>query len=67
MHTPTHVYLEYPATGERELYDLDADPYEQTSLAGTADPARLAQLAAWLAQLRTCAGAACRTAEDTPP
>jgi arylsulfatase A-like enzyme len=67
LHTDHLVYVEYPSTGERELYDLTDDPYEQTSLAGTADPALLAQLAAWLEQLHTCAGAACRAAEDTPP
>jgi arylsulfatase A-like enzyme len=67
LHTMNLIYVEYPSTGERELYTLDRDPYEQTSLADTADPALLAQLAAWLAQLRTCTGPACRTAEDTPP
>lgn len=62
----SHKYLTY-VTGERELYDLDADPDELDNQADTADPALLAQLAAWLATLRNCAGAGCRDAEDVPP
>jgi hypothetical protein len=27
----TWKYIEYTTTGERELYDLDADPYELTN------------------------------------
>jgi len=56
------------STGERELYDLNLDPYELRSL--HADP-RYAQvrqtLAARLATLRTCAGNACRQWTPVPP
>jgi arylsulfatase A-like enzyme len=59
-------YVEH-STGERELYDLDVDPYELTSL--HADP-RYAQvrqaLAARLAALRSCAGNACRQWTPVP-
>ena len=67
VHTRNFVYVNYVSTGELELYNLDEDPYEQTSIAGTADPELLSVLAAWLENLRHCAGATCRAAEDTPP
>ncbi len=55
-----YKYIQY-ATGERELYDLDRDPYELRSLA--ADP-RYRNVAAWLSvrlrALARCSGAACR-------
>jgi N-acetylglucosamine-6-sulfatase len=61
IRTHRHVYVEY-ANGDRELYDLQADPHQLTSL--HADPASASlrqQLASRLARLRTCKGAACRT------
>lgn len=59
------VYMEYE-TGERELYDLQKDPYELQNLAGTAAPGLLARLSARLAELRRCGGTECRSAEDAP-
>lgn len=53
------VYIEH-GTGETELYDLAADPFQLQSL--HADPAYAglrAELSARLAQLRSCAGGAC--------
>jgi arylsulfatase A-like enzyme len=48
-------------TGEEELYNLDEDPYELTSLHKDPSLATLrAELRARLLQLRTCAGASCR-------
>jgi arylsulfatase A-like enzyme len=50
--TATHKYVEY-GTGERELYDLVADPSELRNLAGRAAQAVVqTQLAATLAALR---------------
>ena len=60
------VYVEYD-TGERELYDLRADPWELTNVAAKASPERLAQLASWLLALRACDGTGCRSADMTPP
>lgn len=59
------MYAEY-TDGEKELYDLVADPAELENLAGMGRAAERA-LAAWLGTLRSCAGDACRAAEDTPP
>ena len=60
-------YVEYE-TGENELYDLNADPTELTSIHASASPALIANLKARLDALQTCAGAgtsgtSCKRAE----
>ena len=56
------LYAEH-RNGERELYDLNTDPYELHNLAGKPADADLeADLAQRLAALRDCAGAACDSA-----
>ncbi|MEM9368705.1 MAG: sulfatase [Planctomycetota bacterium] len=46
--TETHRYIRY-ATGDEELYDVVADPYEWTNLADRPESASIkTQLAAWL-------------------
>ncbi|OLE36349.1 MAG: hypothetical protein AUG48_07605 [Actinobacteria bacterium 13_1_20CM_3_68_9] len=60
IRTERYIYAEYN-TGERELYDLQKDPFELQSR--HADPAYAsveAQLAARLHVLETCAGDSCR-------
>jgi N-acetylglucosamine-6-sulfatase len=60
IHTPRYMYAEY-GNGEKELYDLATDPDELNNVAGQPAYAALqGSLAARLAKLRTCAGAACR-------
>ena len=66
MRTHDWVYVEY-ATGERELYDLRADPFELQNLVATTDSATLAPFSARLAELSECAGNGCHVAEDKPP
>jgi len=61
----TLSYVEY-VTGEKELYDIKADPYELNNLAKKADPKLLEQLSTRMKELVTCKGVACRTAEDAP-
>jgi N-acetylglucosamine-6-sulfatase len=59
VRTQRYSYVEY-VTGERELYDLQRDPYELDSR--HADPAYIGVQAALqnaLAALRACAGRAC--------
>jgi N-acetylglucosamine-6-sulfatase len=59
IRTPRYVYVEYD-TGDRELYDLQVDPYELDNRAS--DPAMApvrTELAAKLAQLKSCAGRSC--------
>ncbi len=63
IRTETHKYVEYD-NGERELYDLEADPYELENIYEDADPSLLERLKTKLEALRSCAGDGCREAED---
>ena len=65
MRTGTHKYVEYD-TGEVELYDLEADPYEMESIHETADPALVEELKAKLDALKSCSEEGCQEAEDAP-
>ncbi|MEU1726456.1 sulfatase [Nonomuraea sp. NPDC005692] len=62
LRTERYTYVRYD-TGERQLYDLAADPYQLDNLAATADPALLAGLDARLQAMRACSGAGCREAD----
>ena len=66
LRTRDSLYVEY-VTGERELYDLRADPDELQNAYATADPTLLARLSSQLAALRQCAGASCRAADASAP
>jgi arylsulfatase A-like enzyme len=59
LRTKDHLYVEY-ATGERELYDLSADPHEMRNLAGSAAAGLVARLSKRLSTLEHCAGESCR-------
>jgi hypothetical protein len=60
IRTPKFLYAEY-VNGERELYDLVKDPDELTNVAGLAGYGSIqSELAARLAKLKDCAGAACK-------
>jgi N-acetylglucosamine-6-sulfatase len=60
LRTETHTYVEYNNT-EKEMYDLRSDGQQLDNLMQLGgDPAVVAQLAARLAQLKGCRGAACR-------
>ncbi len=64
LRTADYAYVEY-STGEIELYDPRADPYQLQNLAATADPSLLEFLHAWLEALKQCASDSCRVAEET--
>ena len=57
------VYIEYD-TGEREYYNLAADPYQLNNLAEDLSSAELVRLSAHTAALSACGGLTCREAED---
>jgi N-acetylglucosamine-6-sulfatase len=63
--TETHKYVEHE-NGEKELYDLQNDPYEMESLHESADPSLVEDLKARLEALRSCSEEGCRRAEDAP-
>jgi N-acetylglucosamine-6-sulfatase len=63
LRTARYNYVEYE-TGEKELYDLNADPTELTSIHASASPALLSDLKSRLDALKACAGAGCRTIEN---
>lgn len=62
VRTERHLYVEY-VTGERELYDVVADPYQMKNIAARDRPT-VKRLAAQLRKLRDCAAEACRAAES---
>ena len=63
VRTETHKYVEYN-NGEKELYDLQADPYELDNIYESADPSLVEDLKARLDALRSCSEDTCREAED---
>jgi arylsulfatase A-like enzyme len=59
VRTARHTYVEY-ATGERELYDLQADPYQLDNGIDGAPRDLVRGLADRAAALQGCRGASCR-------
>jgi N-acetylglucosamine-6-sulfatase len=63
VHTHQYMFTEYD-TGERELYDLSADPYQLQSKPRTAVNEQLySSLQSRLNALRACSAEGCRSAE----
>jgi len=63
VRTEVHKYVEYQS-GERELCDLETDPYELDNAYETADPSLVEDLKTRLDALRSCSEETCREAED---
>jgi arylsulfatase A-like enzyme len=67
LRLPGSTYVEY-ANGEREYYDLSADPYELTNTASQLSPSQLDSLHSLLAGLENChSSAACRRVANRSP
>ncbi|MGI8927794.1 MAG: sulfatase family protein [Tepidiformaceae bacterium] len=62
VRTARHVYIEY-SSGETELYDLQADPFQLQNLIPRGDLALIAGLKTSLAELEHCQAGACRAAD----
>jgi hypothetical protein len=62
VRTQDHMYVEYE-TGERELYDLSADPYQLQSKPRAGNEQLYSTLQSRLNALRACSGEGCRSAE----
>ncbi|MFC7383252.1 sulfatase family protein [Sphaerisporangium rhizosphaerae] len=54
-------------TGEHELYDLSADPYQLDNSYTSADPTLKQRLETWVTRLKNASGQALRDAEENPP
>ena len=65
VRTETHKYVEYDK-GERELYDLQTEPYELESIHDSTAPSVLENLKAKLDALKSCSKERCRETEDAP-
>ena len=63
VRTTRYKYVEW-YTGERELYDLQNDPYELSNFYPTGDPNLIAELSTKLAALKSCVGEQCRNIEQ---
>ncbi|HET7271050.1 MAG TPA: sulfatase [Rubrobacter sp.] len=63
LRTPRYTYVERPDSGEIEIYDNEADPYQLESIHDTADPTLLENLHTRLEALKGCVAETCRTAE----
>lgn len=61
--TQIRTYVEYES-GERELYNLETDPYQLRNAYPETDSALKEKLAVQLQALRSCEGQACQIAED---
>lgn len=66
VRTAGYSYLEYPDYGLRDLYDMQADPWQLANLATVADPGLLARLSQATTALAACSGSSCRSLEDAP-
>jgi N-acetylglucosamine-6-sulfatase len=55
LRTDRYNYVEY-ATGEKELYDLNADPFELTNIYNSAPQTLRSELKARLKELKKCTG-----------
>jgi arylsulfatase A-like enzyme len=62
VRTATHTYVRWK-TGERELYDLQRDPYELENLSDEAAPLTIARFKTRAEMLSGCRGSSCRAAE----
>ena len=65
LRTIDWLYTEYE-TGERELYDLAADPLESHNVVDTTPRSWVNSLSERLAALKTCAGTECVVVENEP-
>jgi arylsulfatase A-like enzyme len=63
VRTEALKYVEY-GNGEREFYDLEADPYELDNIYDGSYSSLIQELKTKLDELRSCSGDECRKGED---
>ena len=59
------MFIEY-TTGEREYYDLKADPYQVENRISSLSEAEIAALSQAAKRLAECAASSCRSADSIP-
>ena len=64
VRTKKYTYIDYPTTGEHELYDLSSDPNQIASIYASTSANVLQGLADSMVALKACAGATCVAAEN---
>lgn len=65
LRTAAYTFVQW-GSGDRELYDLKADPYQLQNLASKADPVLIQRLSTRLSELSKCRGDECRRVEELP-
>jgi N-acetylglucosamine-6-sulfatase len=66
LRTPKYAYVEWN-NGQKELYDMYADPYQLRSLHTEQAKADLiSKLSSRLSEMKSCSGASCRKSEVGP-
>jgi N-acetylglucosamine-6-sulfatase len=66
LRTHRWTYVEYGGNPNRELYDLQRDPYQLDNLVQEANPTLLRALSSRLDKLSHCKASGCRRLEDAP-
>jgi arylsulfatase A-like enzyme len=70
LYWPGGTYHQWPASGEKELYDLGADPDQVNNVLyggiSSAERQKVGKYNAIVNQMKTCGGAQCRTIEEQP-
>jgi N-acetylglucosamine-6-sulfatase len=70
LYWPAGTYHQWPASGEKELYNLTADPYQKNNVlyGGTsnAEQQQVTKYNGIVNQMKTCVGAQCRSIEEQP-
>lgn len=65
LRTSEYTYVEFK-NGDKELYDLENDPYQLENIYETAEPEFLAKLHEWLKILKDCRAETCREYDVEP-
>ena len=70
LYWPTGTYHQWPASNEKELYDLTSDPYQINNLLyggiSAAEQQQVTKYDGIVNRMKSCDGAQCKTIEEQP-